>query len=308
MLLSCDTGREPLLCLETTGVSVWVGQQAGSANMKRRHTCSTGHTRPVNYETLFHPVWQQDCSHDHQNCTSTRPITHQLASKLSNVLDFTFIIHLSTINWFSLCSCWLSMVDRLNSVQLSIQSISIKPNLTESCSKMKLYKSKLYIKLFRTIHEGFGILPGENRFLKWWASYNLTLQGTLQTKEMIVCLGWTRICCSLEYNCLILLIYTRTKVFPIRDKTFWGYSVSALWSNCPQGVKYYAYTHAHIYVSCLLFCRLKCDPVLNQLQSCTDSSVSDAFSPAVTRLWQNPRAVWWSDNQVTKSGSFVPSC
>ncbi len=71
------------------------------------------------------------------------------------------------------------MVSRLNSVQLCVQSIVIskiilffvkslnpqeKPNLTESCSKMKLCKSRLYTKLFRAIHEGFGVLPDEKRF------------------------------------------------------------------------------------------------------------------------------------------------
>ncbi len=61
-------------------------------------------TRPVNYETVFHPVKQQDCSHNHQNCIGTRPITHQLISKLSNVLEFAFIVHFkSKIDWFSLC-------------------------------------------------------------------------------------------------------------------------------------------------------------------------------------------------------------
>ncbi len=71
------------------------------------------------------------------------------------------------------------MVKRLNSVQLSAQSIVTskmilffvkslslqgKPNLIESYSKMKLCKSRLYTKLFRAIYEGFGVLPDEKQF------------------------------------------------------------------------------------------------------------------------------------------------
>ncbi len=71
------------------------------------------------------------------------------------------------------------MVNRLNLVQLSTQSIvtskmilffvkSLSPqgklNLTENCSKMKLCKLRLYTKLSRAIHEGFGVLPDEKRF------------------------------------------------------------------------------------------------------------------------------------------------
>ncbi len=65
-------------------------------------------------------------------------------------------------------------------MQLSAQSIVIskmilffakllslqgKPNLTESCSKMKLCKSRLYTKLFRVIHEGLGSYRMRNGFI-----------------------------------------------------------------------------------------------------------------------------------------------
>ena len=93
------------------------------------------------------------------------------------------------------------MVNRLNLVQLSAQSIVTskmilffvkslnlqgKPNLTDSYSKMKLCKSRLYTKLFRAIHEGFGVLPDEKRFHNWRASY--------------VCAGyeWTREFCIIQ--------------------------------------------------------------------------------------------------------------
>ncbi len=143
------------------------------------------------------------------------------------------------------------MVNRLNLVQLSAQSIVTskmilffvkslnlqgKPNLTDSYSKMKLCKSRLYTKLFRAIHEGFGVLPDKKRFHNWRASYGHV---NIETRWCVcVCVCVLQVC-SVWHVAIPNTTHTHTHLSDSVPSVFCGGRVAIgqlVWNNEPPHI------------------------------------------------------------------------
>ncbi len=74
---------------------------------------------------------------------------------------------------------------------------------------------------------------------------------TTDKNTIFVFVGWTKTLYLLQYYYFVLLKNIRKMFFSNQTQNILKTNSSTLWSICPQGVKFYAYAHVYVYVSCL---------------------------------------------------------